>query len=236
MPSKRARSATPCGSPPPCGTTLTMSSRTTGRAYPRAARRRVHRGSQHEGSADEPRPPAGHRPRPRQADRAARRGTATSDSRTLGGAQFTVELPLAAPEALERSPTHESSAARRRRRRRPRRRASCTRASSATHRTARSSPWRQPGRRRSRRSAPRARPGAARHLPPRVLGARGAARVRSSHQPQPEFIAVTAARDFASVRDARLTGVRHYLVKPFSVRELNVRVTEVVRELTAGPN
>ena len=45
--------------------------------------------------------------------------------------------------------------------------------------------------------------------------------IRSSHQPQPEFIAVTAARDFASVRDARLTGVRHYLVKPFSVRELN---------------
>lgn len=59
--------------------------------------------------------------------------------------------------------------------------------------------------------------------------------IRSSHQPQPEFIAVTAARDFASVRDARLTGVRHYLVKPFSVRELNTRVTEVVRELTSVP-
>ena len=59
--------------------------------------------------------------------------------------------------------------------------------------------------------------------------------IRSSHQPQPEFIAVTAARDFASVRDARLTGVRHYLVKPFSVRELNMRVSEVVRELTSVP-
>ena len=58
--------------------------------------------------------------------------------------------------------------------------------------------------------------------------------IRSSHQPQPEFIAVTAARDFASVRDARLTGVRHYLVKPFSVRELNTRVGAYTSDFTAA--
>jgi len=57
--------------------------------------------------------------------------------------------------------------------------------------------------------------------------------VRSAHQRQPEFIAVTAARDFASVRDARLAGVRHYLVKPFSARELHDRISDIARELAA---
>lgn len=59
--------------------------------------------------------------------------------------------------------------------------------------------------------------------------------VRASHQHQPEFIAVTAARDFASVREARLTGVRHYLVKPFSVQALEARVSDVVAELADVP-
>lgn len=55
--------------------------------------------------------------------------------------------------------------------------------------------------------------------------------IRSGHQRQPEFIAVTAARDFASVRDARLAGVRHYLVKPFSARQLHDRIADIAREL-----
>ena len=56
--------------------------------------------------------------------------------------------------------------------------------------------------------------------------------IRSGHQRQPEFIAVTAARDFASVRDARLAGVRHYLVKPFSAQQLHDRIADIARELT----
>ena len=55
--------------------------------------------------------------------------------------------------------------------------------------------------------------------------------VRASRHAQPEFIAVTAARDFSSVRDARLQGVRHYLTKPFSAHDLRDRVNEVAREL-----
>ena len=54
--------------------------------------------------------------------------------------------------------------------------------------------------------------------------------IRAGSHNQPEFIAVTAARDFASVRDARLLGVRHYLTKPFSARDLRDRVDEVARE------
>ncbi|HKT56818.1 MAG TPA: response regulator [Microbacterium sp.] len=57
--------------------------------------------------------------------------------------------------------------------------------------------------------------------------------VRAARHRQPEFIAVTAARDFASVRDARLAGVRHYLVKPFAPADLAERVAEVARELAA---
>lgn len=45
---------------------------------------------------------------------------------------------------------------------------------------------------------------------------------------QPEVIAVTAARDLATVRDARMMGVRHYLVKPFSARELHERIDDVI--------
>lgn len=52
-------------------------------------------------------------------------------------------------------------------------------------------------------------------------------RVRSSELGGVEVLAVTAARDLESVRFARLNGVRHYLVKPFSARELRARLDEV---------
>lgn len=55
--------------------------------------------------------------------------------------------------------------------------------------------------------------------------------VRAGRGPQPEFIAVTAARDFDSVRDARLAGVRHYLVKPFAPGDLADRIDEIARDL-----
>ncbi|MGX5694971.1 response regulator [Agromyces soli] len=49
-----------------------------------------------------------------------------------------------------------------------------------------------------------------------------------------EVIAVTAARDLDTVRRARLLGVRHYLVKPFSGAALGERLDEVRRGLLAG--
>jgi response regulator of citrate/malate metabolism len=48
--------------------------------------------------------------------------------------------------------------------------------------------------------------------------------------PQPEVIAVTAARDVDTVRDARMMGVRHYLVKPFTARELHERIDDVIAD------
>lgn len=42
-----------------------------------------------------------------------------------------------------------------------------------------------------------------------------------------EVIAVTAARDLASVREARANGVRHYLVKPFTASALRERLDDV---------
>jgi response regulator of citrate/malate metabolism len=48
--------------------------------------------------------------------------------------------------------------------------------------------------------------------------------------PQPEVVAVTAARDIESVRDARILGARHYLVKPFSADELHARIDDVISE------
>lgn len=42
-----------------------------------------------------------------------------------------------------------------------------------------------------------------------------------------EVIAVTAARDLESVREARAKGVRHYLVKPFMASALFARLDEV---------
>lgn len=47
---------------------------------------------------------------------------------------------------------------------------------------------------------------------------------------QPEVVAVTAARDIDTVRSARLMGVRHYLVKPFTAQELHDRITDVIAE------
>ncbi|WP_322411480.1 response regulator [Microbacterium invictum] len=47
---------------------------------------------------------------------------------------------------------------------------------------------------------------------------------------QPDVIAVTAARDVDTIRDARMMGVRHYLVKPFSAHELHQRIDDVLRE------
>lgn len=47
---------------------------------------------------------------------------------------------------------------------------------------------------------------------------------------QPDVIAVTAARDIDTVRDARTMGVRHYLVKPFTALELHERIDDVLRD------
>lgn len=44
-----------------------------------------------------------------------------------------------------------------------------------------------------------------------------------------EVIAVTAARDLDTIRQARHLGVRHYLVKPFTGASLNERLEEVWR-------
>lgn len=56
-------------------------------------------------------------------------------------------------------------------------------------------------------------------------------RIRISNQPQPEVIAVTAARDVDTVRDSRRAGVRHYLAKPFASGDLRARLREVGTEL-----
>lgn len=55
-------------------------------------------------------------------------------------------------------------------------------------------------------------------------------RLRIERGRQLEVIAVTAARDLASVREARANGVRHYLVKPFTASALFERLDEVSRE------
>lgn len=47
---------------------------------------------------------------------------------------------------------------------------------------------------------------------------------------QPDVIAVTAARDVDTVRDARMMGARHYLVKPFTALELHERIDDVLRD------
>lgn len=55
-------------------------------------------------------------------------------------------------------------------------------------------------------------------------------RLRVERARQLEVIAVTAARDLASVREARANGVRHYLVKPFTAASLFERLDEVARQ------
>jgi response regulator of citrate/malate metabolism len=54
-------------------------------------------------------------------------------------------------------------------------------------------------------------------------------RMRLEHGRHVEVIAVTAARDLPSVREARANGVRHYLVKPFTATSLRERLDEVER-------
>ncbi len=60
--------------------------------------------------------------------------------------------------------------------------------------------------------------------------------LRAQDGRQPEVIAVTAARDVDSVREARAAGVRHYLVKPFTAAELRARLDDILRDrrLLAG--
>ena len=60
-------------------------------------------------------------------------------------------------------------------------------------------------------------------------------RVRAQRGPQPEVIAVTAARDIDTVREARRLGVRHYLAKPFTADDLRTRLDELRTELAAAP-
>ncbi|PWC06687.1 response regulator [Mycetocola zhujimingii] len=57
--------------------------------------------------------------------------------------------------------------------------------------------------------------------------------VRALGGVQPEVIAVTAARDVESVRQARSAGIQHYLVKPFTARGLNERLDDVARDRLA---
>jgi response regulator of citrate/malate metabolism len=54
-------------------------------------------------------------------------------------------------------------------------------------------------------------------------------RLRIEHGRYVEVIAVTAARDLTSVREARANGVWHYLVKPFTAAALRERLDEVQR-------
>lgn len=54
--------------------------------------------------------------------------------------------------------------------------------------------------------------------------------LRAREGRQPEVIAVTAARDVDSVRQARAAGVRHYLVKPFTAAELRGRLDDILRD------
>jgi response regulator of citrate/malate metabolism len=51
-----------------------------------------------------------------------------------------------------------------------------------------------------------------------------------------EVIAVTAARDVDTVREARRAGVRHYLAKPFSSDDLRRRLADLRDEFAAARN
>ena len=46
-----------------------------------------------------------------------------------------------------------------------------------------------------------------------------------------EVVALTAARDVDTVREARQLGIRHYLVKPFNMKTLHERMDEVAAAL-----
>jgi response regulator of citrate/malate metabolism len=57
--------------------------------------------------------------------------------------------------------------------------------------------------------------------------------VRAMGGAQPGVIAVTAARDVESVRQARSAGIQHYLVKPFTASNLTARLDDVARDRLA---
>ena len=57
--------------------------------------------------------------------------------------------------------------------------------------------------------------------------------IRALGDHQPEVIAVTAARDVESVRQARSGGIHHYLVKPFTASALQARLDHVARDRLA---
>lgn len=68
------------------------------------------------------------------------------------------------------------------------------------------------------------------------------AQLRQDRTRNIEVIAVTAARDLATVRTANANGVRHYLVKPFTASALRERLDEIVvhhktmrRSASGGP-
>lgn len=70
------------------------------------------------------------------------------------------------------------------------------------------------------------------HLPD-FSGLEVLARLSPARGNDMEVIAVTAARDLESVRQARSRGVRHYLVKPFMASVLFERLDEVTRQFNA---
>lgn len=51
-----------------------------------------------------------------------------------------------------------------------------------------------------------------------------------------EVVALTAARDVDTVREARRLGIRHYLVKPFTMKTLHERMDEVAATLRHSAN
>lgn len=68
------------------------------------------------------------------------------------------------------------------------------------------------------------------HLPG-LSGLEVLRKVRATARRQPEVIAVTAARDLETVREARRAGVRHYLAKPFAAADLRTRLLCIEKEL-----
>lgn len=68
---------------------------------------------------------------------------------------------------------------------------------------------------------------------PDFSGLEALSRLRVERGRHIEVIAVTAARDLDSVREARANGVRHYLVKPFTASALFERLDEVARQYAA---
>lgn len=64
---------------------------------------------------------------------------------------------------------------------------------------------------------------------PDLTGLEVLKRIRAGSSPDLDVIAVTAARDLESVRQAGMGGVRHYLVKPFPLQALRERLEDVRR-------